>query len=266
MSYPCRLCDLEYFFKRSSGYISESIELARLHLQSIASPLVDTFDYRRIVPFLPVFAQAMRNKGSLLVEQWGNLDGCFVPFCRPGWDGYNGPDQQAQYSGHKKCHGNNHQGVTTPDGLIVEMHGPYPGRTNDLRMLRESQLLQRCHQHCNVNGIQYALFGDRGYRHGDPALQVPFQGAAVSAQQRQYNSRMALVRISVEWAFGNVKKLFAFVDFKKNQKLHLMPVASYWQIAVLLTNCHSCLYGNETSQYFQVPTPTLNQYLYSAFH
>ena len=57
--------------------------------------------------------------------------------------GYNGHAQRMQYSGHKRCHGNNHQGIETPDGIIVEMHGPFEGRANDKRMMRESQLLER---------------------------------------------------------------------------------------------------------------------------
>ena len=69
----------------------------------------------------------------------------------------------------------------------------------------------------------------------------------------------------VRWSFGKVKTLFAFVDFSKNQKLYLQPLASYWLSATLLANCHSCLYGNQTSQYFRVPTPDLEDYLAAAF-
>jgi hypothetical protein len=76
---------------------------------------------------------------------------------------------------------------------------------------------------------------------------------------------MSKIRQPVEWSFGKIGNLFAFVDFEKNQKLYLQPVASYWQIAALLTNCHSCLYGNETSKYFRVPTPELEVYVASAF-
>ncbi len=34
-------------------------------------------------------------------------DGTFREFCRPSEDGYNGPAQRIQYSGHKKAHGTN---------------------------------------------------------------------------------------------------------------------------------------------------------------
>ena len=120
-------------------------------------------------------------------------------------------------------------------------------------------------EHCVVAGILYYLFGDRGYTHGNPALQVPFKGAAVTAPQRQYNRVMSGIRQPVEWGFGKVSSLFAFVDFEKNQKLYLQPVASYWLIATMLTNCHSCFYGNNTSVYFGVPCPEVEDFLANGF-
>ena len=72
---------------------------------------------------------------------------------------------------------------------------------------------------------------------------------------------MSKIRQAVEWSFGKVSTLWAFVDFEKNLMLYKQPVAVIYHVACLLTNCHSCLYGNQTSQYFQVPTPDLEDYL-----
>ena len=84
----------------------------------------------------------------------------------------------------------------------------------------ESIVLERMKQHFRP----YCIFGDRGYTHGDPSLQVPFQGLAGSVEPgRSYNIRRAKHRISIEWCFGKIKKTFAFVDFNKNQKLALPP-------------------------------------------
>ena len=48
------------------------------------------------------------------------------------------------------------------------------------------------------------------------------------------------VRECVEWEIGNVLQLFAF----------LSPVAKYYLVGGLLTgNCHTCLYGSQTSNY-----------------
>ena len=269
MAYPAREVDLEHFFCRSVGFISEMVEAVRKHLDKIARKLVLQFDHRRIVPMIPVFAAAFRKKGCPHDHMWALLDGTFRNFCRPAKDGYKGAAQQVQFSGHKRHHGNNHQGLETPDGIVVEMHGPFEGRTNDQRMLNESGLLTRIMQFCFiatiVGPVLFYLFGDRGYVHGHPALQVPFKGTGLTAQQKGYNLVMSRFRQPVEWCFGKISTLFAYVDFYKNQKLYLQPVASYWQIATLLTNCHSCFYGNLTSQYFEVPTPEVEDYLKNGF-
>ena len=120
----------------------------------------------------PVFAAAIHAKGAPLENCIGFIDGTFRHFCRPAKDGYNGIAQRMQFSGHKKEHGNNHQGTETPDGLIVEMHGPFEGRTNDKRMVADSQILNRLAQFFPG----YCLYGDKGHDHGNPALQTPYKG------------------------------------------------------------------------------------------
>lgn len=98
-------------------------------------------------------------------------------------------------------------------------------------------------------GTVFSLYGDLAF-----SLRVylitPFKGAILSDQERIFNSRMSKLRSSVEWTFGKVLSLFAFVDYTKNQKLFLQPVAKYYLVASLLTNCHTCLYGSVTSEYF----------------
>ena len=65
----------------------------------------------------------------------------------------------------------------------------------------------------------------------------------------------------VEWGFGKILTLWAFLDFKKNLKLMLQPIAKYYVIGALLTNCHTCLYSSETSDYFGLQPPRLEEYL-----
>jgi hypothetical protein len=44
------------------------------------------------------------------------------------------------------------------------------------------------------------------------------RGGAISRNQMIVNKRMSAVRICVEWAFGKVLSLFAYLDFKKKSK------------------------------------------------
>ena len=273
MTYPARWIDLQHFFRRSEGWLSEVCEAVRLHLDKIARKLLIQFDHKRIVPLIPVFAAAFKAKGCPLPYVWALLDGTFRDFCRPCKDGYSGLAQRVQYSGHKHAHGNNHQGLETSDGIIIEMHGPFEGPMNDQRMFKDSGLLARLMAHCAILTLVgpayilviYYLFADRGYTHGNPYVQVPYKAPVLLPYQTAYNGVMSKIRQPVEWSFGKVGRYFAFVDFEKNQKLYLQPVTSYWQIATLLTNCHSCFYGNQTATYFGVPTPEVEDLLKNGF-
>lgn len=103
------------------------------------------------------------------------------------------------------------------------------------------------------------IFGDPAYPL-TPSLIAPHRGN-LTADEELFNSQMSKVRQSVEWSFGKIATLFAFMDFKKNMKLYLQPVGKCYLVAALLTNCHSCLYGSEVSSYFSVAPPALEAYL-----
>jgi len=105
------------------------------------------------------------------------------------------------------------------------------------------------------------------YLYGDPAYPLtpyilsPYKGANITEEQHEFNKRMSSVRECVEWGFGKVIQYFSFMDFKKNHKILLQPVGRMYFVAVLLTNCHTCLYNSQTGIYFDLPPPTLHMYL-----
>ena len=63
---------------------------------------------------------------------------------------------------------------------------------------------------------------------------------------------MSKVRISIEWLFNEILKYFACLDFKKILKICLSPV--------LLTNARTFLYKIQTSEFFNIDPPTLEEY------
>lgn len=111
------------------------------------------------------------------------------------------------------------------------------------------------------HGYPVSIFGDRGYNHGHECLQVPHGGSVRTDAEIRFDRIMSKIRVPVEWSFGKVIGLFAFTDYKKNNKLYSQPIGSYWKNATLLANCHSCFYSNEISTYFEVPTPSIEDYL-----
>ena len=110
------------------------------------------------------------------------------------------------------------------------------------------------------NGEPYVIYGDPAYGVTRNIL-VPFRGAHLTDDQQAFNSQMSKVRSSVEWGFGKIIQYFSYLDFNKNLKVLLQPVAKFYLVGALVTNCHTCLYGSLTSTYFNVDPPSLDVYL-----
>ena len=153
------------------------------------------------------------------------------------------------------------QSVITPNGLICHLFGLLEGRRHDAFMLHESGLLQELARKMNkANGDPYVIYGDPAYpvrRH----ILAPFRGAQLTPAEQNFNAAMSAVRTSVEWGYGKIIKYFAFLDFSKNMKVLLQPVGKLYIVAALLVNCHTCLYGSQTTQFFAVDAPELETYL-----
>lgn len=167
--------------------------------------------------------------------------------CRPS------RDQENYYSGHKRYHALKYQSVVTPDGIIVNLQGPFPGRRHDAAILRESQFYEQLEGYAVYpNGSNFVLYGDSAYGVRELLL-CPYPNTHYQVERQaqiEFNLRMSVVRQCVEWGFGKVVRDFAFLDFKKNQKLLLQDLGQMYEVGVLLSNCLTCLYGSEASQYF----------------
>ena len=68
---------------------------------------------------------------------------------------------------------------------------------------------------------------------------------------------MSKVQISVEWLFNEIMKHFAFLDFKNN--LETISRKMY-RVYALLTNARTFLYKTQTSEFFNIGSPTLEEY------
>ena len=102
--------------------------------------------------------------------------------------------------------------------------------------------------------------------YGDPAyplrihLQAPYRNAVITPGMEAFNSSMSAVRESVEWLFGDIVNYFKFMDFHKNLKIGLSSVGTMYIVSALLRNAHTCFNGNQTSEYFNLEPPTLEEY------
>lgn len=198
--------------------------------------------------------QVIEAKGASLQNCWGFIDGTARPICRPS------TDQEDYYSGHKRQHCVKYQGVLCPDGINVSMIGAYKGRRHDAGIFRESNLYAQLEQTTVFGEEKFCLFGDQAYGIRELLL-CPYSGRNINADEQQFNDKMKPIRQAVEWGFAKILCEFAFLDFKKNQKLLLQEVEQMYLCATILNNCHTCLYGSQTATYFNCNPPSLEEYL-----
>ena len=63
-----------------------------------------------------------------------------------------------------------------------------------------------------------------------------------------------------QFVFGDILNWFAFMDFKRKSKIYLSAVGKMYLVCALLTNARTCMYGNLTSEYFEIEPPTIQNY------
>ncbi|XP_072145152.1 uncharacterized protein [Dermacentor andersoni] len=255
LAYPNRLCDLQEYFARHYSVISSATNKVMLHVESKFGLLLDELTVHQWLTHenLEAMSEAVHRKGAPLKNSWAFINGTVRPISRPS------QDQRIYFSGHKRVHALKYQSLMCPNGLICELDGPYPGSRHDAGILRESGLYEKLEQ-LNGDNHQFVLYGDPAY----PLRQLlmrPYGGARLTKQQQDFNIAMSSVRQSVEWGFGKIISQFAFLDLKKNQKILLQAIPRMYRVAVLLINCHACLYGNQVSSYFDLQPPCLLDYL-----
>ena len=68
-----------------------------------------------------------------------------------------------------------------------------------------------------------------------------------------FNGNLKSVRISMEWNGGTTASHLSFVGMKRKFKVYeTAGVARIYIMATLLKNFHACLYGNQTTNYYNV--------------
>ncbi|XP_070388867.1 uncharacterized protein [Dermacentor albipictus] len=254
LSYPNRLCELEPFFGRHYSVISSVTSYVLSHIEDkFVRLLKDVNNHTWVdLPTIDMFAQAIHSKGAPLHNCLGFIDGTARAICRPS------TSQKVFFSGHKRVHSVKYQSIMCPNGIICQLSGPFFGSRHDAGILRKSKTYEKLEK--LVQGHDYCLYGDPAYPLR-PLLLKPYGGVRITARQEAFNREMSKVRQAVEWGFGKIAGLFAFLDFRKNQKLHRQNLPRMYRVSAILANCHTCMYGSQVSQYFGLDPPSLETYL-----
>ena len=127
-------------------------------------------------------------------------------------------------------------------------------------MLAESHLLRNLERNAfSSTGKPMCIYGDPAY----PLrvhLQCPFRQRLLTPDMEAFNEAMSSVRVSVEWLFGDIVDYFKFLDFKRNLKIGMSSIGKLYLVSALLQNAVTCLYGNNTSKFFDLQPPSLQYY------
>ncbi|ETP00851.1 hypothetical protein F441_21813 [Phytophthora nicotianae CJ01A1] len=84
----------------------------------------------------------------------------------------------------------------------------------------------------------------------------------LSVAQKEVNSKMSKVRVSVEWSNAQVINYYKALDVKSNLRVGTQPVGQMYRVGILMTNCITCIRGGNTgSDYFNVRPPDIKEYL-----
>ena len=254
-AYPCRYLDMIPRFARPVPQLCMISNLVMDHIYTTWNHLLSTFNQEWLsIQNLIKFSDAVYQKSGAIDNCFGFVDGTVRPVSRPG------KNQRVLYNGHKKVHAIKFQSLAVPNGLVANLYGPVEGKKHDSSMLAESGLYNKLEElHVPPDGRILCIYGDSAYPHR-PQLQGPFKGANVTQAQREWNTAMSRVRVSVEWISGDIINYFKFVDFKKNLKVQLSAVGKMYIVCALLHNARCCLYGSMTSQYFGLNPPNISEY------
>jgi nuclease HARBI1 len=139
-------------------------------------------DLERVSSKLEQFSSAIVQKGARVSNLWAFIDGTVRGIARPGASVRDGESsnylfQRSVYNGHKRKHALKFQTLSTPDGIIVHVYGPYPGRRHDTAMLNDSDLRARLRNDGRFNG--YLIYGDPAYARDD-IIWSPYPGTMLN--------------------------------------------------------------------------------------
>lgn len=256
MSKPRVLEDMLDVFGCSGPQMSDvSTTLIHLLYDNYAAIFMSWDDNRLTYHKIQEYQQAIEDSTGIPMV-WGFIDGTVRPIARPTHD------QRMWYSGHKCYHGIKLQVITTPDGLLSSVFGHRPAPEGDWKLWLESGVMDKLRDIFKDKQLLY-LYGDNAYSDSYGSL-GPHSTRQATAEQIAVNARMASARIAVESGFAIVLNQFKAFEWKRSMRIQQTAVGAWFVVAILLTNCQTCLRGgNQITKRFGYNSlpPSIQEYL-----
>lgn len=174
--------------------------------------------------------------------------------------------QRLFWSGYKKYHNINFSVIVAPNGLVIDICGPVPGRHSDKWVQSWSNTETRLRQLLGRTG--YVVYGDSIYSTTD-VIRTGKRGLNLTPQDIREKSRMNGSRTCVENNFAEVENTFQIVSFKRNMKIlsSKCGVGNLYKAATLLNNFRTCMRGSQSGGgMFGIISPELQDYVNGLTH
>ena len=150
--------------------------------------------------------------------------------------------------------------MNLPNGMHFDVYGPLSCRRSDSRLRRMSKIEERLRRLQLNNEFKYTAYGDSAYQRSE-FMYTMNSGQNLTVRQMQENACLCAVREPIEWGNKELKNYFKGITFGDSLRLGSMPICEMILFSILATNFLCCLYGNQTSEYFQCMPPSLEDYL-----
>ena len=171
--------------------------------------------------------------------------------------------QKAFYSGYFRGHGLKYQHILLPNGLYGSVWGASHSH-NDVGIANLSGLEDYLFAVLDEdeNGNLPCALADGIFCDSAVIMSTKVRDGADVDERRLYR-RMASVRQPVELQYGNFFSKFRF--FQNKDAHHLFNKAELafraGMVGFFLLNCHTCMNGSVVNLYFNLPAPTIEDYL-----
>jgi hypothetical protein len=112
----------------------------------------------------------------------------------------------------------------------------------------------------NIWFINYLINCNIGF-HIQPCVNPMYNHLVNTELQDFSNERNSPIRVCNENNISLINNKWKVLDYRKVIMKSTQPLAIYYKLGALLTNCLTCLDGNQIGEYFNCVPPTLEQYL-----
>lgn len=155
-------------------------------------------------------------------------------------------EQIASNDGHKHKNALKFQTIASPNGLILQAAGHLEGRRHNRKLCMRGGIDEQRINECDAGGVTYYVHSNCGCNYEDN-IDVPFQDAHITAAPVMCNNEIALVRLTVQWSYIEVKLYWTTVDFNRKMRVSQSWLGLLYIYSMVLRSIPSSLYPNPVS-------------------